>query len=116
MTPVAVAFAYLVLRLDPAAFTGYAFGWDQQTFGNSRARIVKFAGGVTVNLIAHASIDIAPGDVIAATAVGTALALFQNGIQILTVSDASFATGQWGLDSLSLIDLPAFEDFSGGTP
>lgn len=106
--------ALIMLRSDAATGNAYGFGYDSVNFGNARARIVKITGGAITNIAASPSVDLAAGDVILCAAFGTALAIIVNGILTMTATDATYASGQWGLRDLLAGTPDVWDNFSGG--
>ena len=110
---------YVLCRCASGAFSAYAGGFSSFAFGNRRARIVKIVAGVETNLQAHASQDIAAGDIVKLKVVTNGgnddLTLTVNGTDIVTTSVASvFASGQPGIVCRSPGTQGQFNDWSGG--
>ena len=87
----------LAVRMNSAG-DGYVFAACGPAAGACTAVLNKMAGGGFAANLGTASVTTHVGDVFRFKAIGTTLSVTQNGAPILSVTDASYASGNAGID------------------
>lgn len=95
----------------------YYAGCNTNDFGgvNTTSRIWKYVAGAATSLGTGAT-TLAAGQVWRLEIVGTNLTFKINGATEITVSDAAFASGQFGLHGASGSVIALFDNWEGGAP
>jgi hypothetical protein len=102
MGGVGAAYIGMVVRHDGlplASATSYWFFTD----GGSDSAIVKIVGGSVTSLNTNNALTVAIGDVLELSVIGTALVASKNGTPVISVTDASIASGSAGVYAFSSI-------------
>ena len=112
-----IAFFLLLRWSAPTSPSGYEIAGIRSS-GSDTLYIFELDGGE--NVLDSVGLTISPGDVFKATAVGSTITVYQNNVQILQTTDATYATGRVGLGAFisgttgaGLADLE-MDNFMGG--
>lgn len=101
-----------------SAATHYGGGIDPGQYAHSRYAIWLYNANAFTSLAVHGSTTMAAGDDVKLTVVGTTLSLYVNNMvtPLLTVSDATLASGEAGMRiNSSVTNLAQIESFEGGS-
>lgn len=101
------------VRCQSGARSYYAGGMENFNLGSQKYRIWKVVAGTYTNLIEHATMDFATGKTIKLTVSGTTLTLFEDAVQILTITDSDLSGGTPGIGVYVGTENDAWDDWEG---